>query len=96
MHFQDAMDLMSGRYSVNRSNPSPFQLNGFESFSVSNYYVHLIFDSILVVPLVSLTWSKWKKMQYLPVASALLIGGLTATSVTLNRGIATLLTCFLT
>ncbi|GFY82383.1 SAC domain-containing protein 8 [Actinidia rufa] len=52
---QDAMDLMSGRYSVNRNNPSPFQLNGFESFS------------------------------YLPVASALLIGGLTATSVTLNR-----------
>ncbi|PSS32694.1 Phosphoinositide phosphatase [Actinidia chinensis var. chinensis] len=52
---QDAMDLMSGRYSVNRNNPSPFQLNGFESFS------------------------------YLPVASALLIGGLTATSVTLNQ-----------
>ncbi|GFY83787.1 SAC domain-containing protein 8 [Actinidia rufa] len=55
MRFQDAMDLMSGRYSVNRNNPSPFQLNGFESFS------------------------------YLPVASALLIGGLTATSVTLNQ-----------
>ncbi|KAL7195027.1 hypothetical protein ACSBR1_035280 [Camellia fascicularis] len=50
---QDAMDLISGRYNVHRN--SPFQLNGFESFS------------------------------YLPVASALLIGGLTATSVTLNQ-----------
>ncbi|KAF5940976.1 hypothetical protein HYC85_022143 [Camellia sinensis] len=50
---QDAMDLISGRYNVHRN--TPFQLNGFESFS------------------------------YLPVASALLIGGLTATSVTLNQ-----------
>lgn len=32
--FQDALDLISGHYTVNRSNPSPFQLNGFESFSV--------------------------------------------------------------
>ncbi|OVA02719.1 Synaptojanin [Macleaya cordata] len=30
---QDAMDLISGRYTVNRNGPSPFQLNGFESFS---------------------------------------------------------------
>ncbi|KAF5199854.1 Phosphoinositide phosphatase sac8 [Thalictrum thalictroides] len=30
---QDAMDLISGRYTVNRNSPSPFQLNGFESFS---------------------------------------------------------------
>ncbi|CAL5388749.1 unnamed protein product [Camellia sinensis] len=52
---QDAMDLMSGRYTVNRNSPSPFLLNGFDTFS------------------------------YLPVASALLIGGLTATSVTFNQ-----------
>lgn len=52
---QDAMDLISGRYTVNINNPSPFRQNGFESFS------------------------------YLPVASALLIGGLTATSITLNQ-----------
>ncbi|THG11597.1 hypothetical protein TEA_012058 [Camellia sinensis var. sinensis] len=52
----DAMDLMSGRYTVNRNSPSPFLLNGFDTFS------------------------------YLPVASALLIGGLTATSVTFNQG----------
>ncbi|KAF5953607.1 hypothetical protein HYC85_006463 [Camellia sinensis] len=51
----DAMDLMSGRYTVNRNSPSPFLLNGFDTFS------------------------------YLPVASALLIGGLTATSVTFNQ-----------
>lgn len=51
---QDALDLISGRYTVNRNN-SPFQLNGFESFA------------------------------YLPVASALLIGGLTLTSVTLQQ-----------
>ncbi|XP_052173172.1 phosphoinositide phosphatase SAC8 isoform X2 [Diospyros lotus] len=52
---QDAMDLISGRYTVNQNSPSPLQQSGFESFS------------------------------YLPVASALLIGGLTATSVTLNQ-----------
>ncbi|XP_038697614.1 phosphoinositide phosphatase SAC8 isoform X2 [Tripterygium wilfordii] len=53
---QDALDLISGRYSVSRNNPSPFQLNSFESLS------------------------------YLPVASALLIGGLTVTSLTLQQG----------
>ncbi|XP_057984195.1 phosphoinositide phosphatase SAC8 isoform X1 [Malania oleifera] len=52
---QDAMDLISGHYMVNRSSPSPFQLNGFESLS------------------------------YLPVASALLIGGWTVTSLTVNQ-----------
>ncbi|CAO2820122.1 unnamed protein product [Amaranthus hypochondriacus] len=52
---QDAIDLISGRYSVGRNNPSPFQLNAFESLS------------------------------YLPVASALLIGGLTFTSFSLNQ-----------
>ncbi|XP_056686933.1 phosphoinositide phosphatase SAC8 isoform X2 [Spinacia oleracea] len=52
---QDAIDLISGHYSVGRNNPSPFQLNAFESLS------------------------------YLPVASALLIGGLTLTSFSLNQ-----------
>ncbi|GAY32017.1 hypothetical protein CUMW_000120 [Citrus unshiu] len=52
----DAMDLISGHYTVNRNSPSPFQLNGFESFS------------------------------YLPVASALVIGGLTLTSFSLQQG----------
>ncbi|CAN1277063.1 Phosphoinositide phosphatase SAC8 [Linum perenne] len=51
----DALDLISGRYSISRQSPSPFQLNGFESFS------------------------------YLPVASVLLIGGLTVTSFTLQQ-----------
>lgn len=50
---QDAMDLISGHYSVNKN--SPFQVNGFES------------------------------VLYLPVASALLIGGLTLTSFTLQQ-----------
>lgn len=54
---QDALDLVSGRYTVSKSNPSPFQLNSFESFS------------------------------YLPVASALLIGGLTLTTFSLQQGI---------
>ncbi|TYG74179.1 hypothetical protein ES288_D04G162000v1 [Gossypium darwinii] len=52
---QDALDLVSGRYTVSKSNPSPFQLNSFESFS------------------------------YLPVASALLIGGLTLTTFSLQQ-----------
>ncbi|KAJ9180560.1 hypothetical protein P3X46_008784 [Hevea brasiliensis] len=52
---QDALDLISGHYTVNRNGPSPFQLNGFESLS------------------------------YLPVASALVIGGLTLTSFTLQQ-----------
>lgn len=53
---QDAVDLISGRYSVNRDSHSPFQTNGFES------------------------------MSYLPVASAILIGGLTVTTITMNQG----------
>ncbi|KAG7960883.1 hypothetical protein I3843_10G149400 [Carya illinoinensis] len=52
---QDALDLISGHYTVSRNNPSPFQLNGFEAVS------------------------------YLPVASALIIGGLTLTSFTLHQ-----------
>ncbi|XWS67253.1 hypothetical protein CRYUN_Cryun05aG0271600 [Craigia yunnanensis] len=52
---QDALDLVSGRYTVSRNNPSPFQLNSFESFS------------------------------YLPVASALVIGGLTLTTFTVQQ-----------
>lgn len=52
---QDALDLISGRYSVSRNAPSPFQLNGFESLS------------------------------YLPVASVLIVGGLTLTTLTLNQ-----------
>ncbi|XP_031738378.1 phosphoinositide phosphatase SAC8 isoform X2 [Cucumis sativus] len=52
---QDAIDLICGRYSINKHGPSPFQLNGFESLS------------------------------YLPVASALVVGGLTITSLTLQQ-----------
>ncbi|GMP51250.1 hypothetical protein CsSME_00017550 [Camellia sinensis var. sinensis] len=33
VRLQDAMDLMSGRYTVNRNSPSPFLLNGFDTFS---------------------------------------------------------------
>ena len=33
--WQDAMDLVAGHYTVKRGSPSPFQLNGFESFAVS-------------------------------------------------------------
>ncbi|XP_038905246.1 phosphoinositide phosphatase SAC8 isoform X4 [Benincasa hispida] len=52
---QDAIDLICGRYSINKHGPSPFQLNGFESLS------------------------------YLPVASVLVVGGLTITSLTLQQ-----------
>ncbi|KAL3617490.1 Phosphoinositide phosphatase sac8 [Castilleja foliolosa] len=52
---QDAIDLISGRYTVNRNGPSPSQPRGLESIS------------------------------YLPVASALVLGGLTVTSITLNQ-----------
>ncbi|GMJ03236.1 SAC domain-containing protein 8 [Hibiscus trionum] len=52
---QDALDLVSGRYTVSKSNPSPFQLNSFESLS------------------------------YLPVASALVIGGLTLTTFSIQQ-----------
>ncbi|KAK3406844.1 hypothetical protein EUGRSUZ_K02976 [Eucalyptus grandis] len=52
---QDAIDLVSGHYTVNRNGLSPFQLNGFDSLS------------------------------YLPIASALLVGGLTMTTLTLSQ-----------
>ncbi|KAH7514644.1 hypothetical protein FEM48_Zijuj11G0111200 [Ziziphus jujuba var. spinosa] len=51
----DAMDLISGRYTVNKNGPSPFHLNGFETFS------------------------------YLPIASALVVGGLTLTSLSIHQ-----------
>ncbi|KAI3759858.1 hypothetical protein L1987_50241 [Smallanthus sonchifolius] len=53
---QDAIDLISGNYTVSGNSPSPFQLNKFESRTL------------------------------FPVASVLLIGSLTVTSITLNRG----------
>ncbi|KAJ4977732.1 hypothetical protein NE237_008512 [Protea cynaroides] len=53
---QDAMDLISGHWSVNRNGPSPSQRNGFEPLS-----------------------------SYLPVASALLVGGVTLTSYSLHK-----------
>lgn len=52
---QDAIDLISGHYTVSRIAPSPFQPKGIETLS------------------------------YLPVASALVLGGLTVTSITLNQ-----------
>lgn len=52
---QDALDLISGHYSIRRDGPSPFQLNGFESLS------------------------------YLPIASALVVGGLTMTTFSLHQ-----------
>ncbi|KAK2361107.1 Phosphoinositide phosphatase sac8, variant 2 [Trifolium repens] len=58
---QDALDLISGHYTVSRNIPSPFQRNGFEPLS------------------------KNVTVQYLPVASALIIGGLTATTFTLQQ-----------
>ncbi|GER55793.1 phosphoinositide phosphatase family protein [Striga asiatica] len=54
-HDGDAIDLISGRYTVNRNGPSPSQPKVYESIS------------------------------YLPVASALVIGGLTWTSITVNQ-----------
>lgn len=53
---QDAIDLVSGRYTVNTARPLSSPINGIDSFS------------------------------YFPVASALLIGGLTVTTITLNQG----------
>ncbi|KAH6777874.1 SAC domain-containing protein 8 [Perilla frutescens var. hirtella] len=52
---QDAIDLISGHYTMSRIGPSPFQPKGLETLS------------------------------YLPVASALVLGGLTVTSITLNQ-----------
>uniref|UniRef100_A0A0A9GH47 Uncharacterized protein n=1 Tax=Arundo donax TaxID=35708 RepID=A0A0A9GH47_ARUDO len=50
---QDALDLISGYYTVSQG--SPFQIGGFESAS------------------------------YLPVASAIIVGGITATTFTLSQ-----------
>ncbi|CAL9119684.1 unnamed protein product [Musa textilis] len=67
---QDALDLISGRYAVSRSGP-PFQLNRFESSSALLFVNHTL---------------SFICMQYLPVASALIVGGLTMTTLTLNQG----------
>ncbi|CAN6301260.1 unnamed protein product [Urochloa humidicola] len=52
---QDALDLISGYYTVSQGSSSPFQAGGFESAS------------------------------YLPVASAIIVGGITATTFTLSQ-----------
>uniref|UniRef100_A0A0D9VSV0 SAC domain-containing protein n=1 Tax=Leersia perrieri TaxID=77586 RepID=A0A0D9VSV0_9ORYZ len=52
---QDALDLISGYYTVSKSISSPFQNGGFESAT------------------------------YLPVASAIIVGGITATTFTLSQ-----------
>uniref|UniRef100_A0A9I9CVL8 SAC domain-containing protein n=1 Tax=Cucumis melo TaxID=3656 RepID=A0A9I9CVL8_CUCME len=70
---QDAIDLICGRYSINKQGPSPFQLNGFESLSVSN-------DASNERESLNVMWK-----DYLPVASALVVGGLTITSLTLQQ-----------
>jgi hypothetical protein len=50
---QDALDLISGYYTVSKSSSSPFQIIGFE--------------------------------PYLPVASAIIVGGITVTTFTLSQ-----------
>ncbi|XP_039832341.1 phosphoinositide phosphatase SAC8-like isoform X2 [Panicum virgatum] len=52
---QDALDLISGYYTVSQGSSSPFHTGGFESAS------------------------------YLPVASAIIVGGITATTFTLSQ-----------
>ncbi|XP_020192885.1 phosphoinositide phosphatase SAC8 isoform X12 [Aegilops tauschii subsp. strangulata] len=52
---QDALDLISGYYTVSKSSSSPFQIIGFES------------------------------APYLPVASAIIVGGITVTTFTLSQ-----------
>lgn len=52
---QDALDLISGYYTVSKGISSPFQNGGFESAT------------------------------YLPVASAIIVGGITATTFTLSQ-----------
>ncbi|PNT77596.1 hypothetical protein BRADI_1g65571v3 [Brachypodium distachyon] len=52
---QDALDLISGYYTVSKSSSSPFQIVGFES------------------------------APYLPVASAIIVGGITVTTFTLSQ-----------
>ncbi|KAE9618158.1 putative phosphatidylinositol-3,4-bisphosphate 4-phosphatase [Lupinus albus] len=59
---QDALDLISGHYTVRRNSDSPLLKNSFEPFP------------------------KTVNTQIFPVASALIIGGLTATSFTLQQG----------
>uniref|UniRef100_A0A0E0KCD8 SAC domain-containing protein n=1 Tax=Oryza punctata TaxID=4537 RepID=A0A0E0KCD8_ORYPU len=54
---QDALDLISGYYTVSKSISSPFQNGGFESAT------------------------------YLPVASAIIVGGITATTFTLSQAV---------
>uniref|UniRef100_A0A2N9I274 SAC domain-containing protein n=1 Tax=Fagus sylvatica TaxID=28930 RepID=A0A2N9I274_FAGSY len=128
-HDGDAMDLISGHYSVNRNNPSPFQLNGFESLSVTPSplsSVEALISAWCGVPISAwggarsrpgwsadltsqerrdeegdgdgfmleihvrivsdyMFYGQTENLQYLPVASALIVGGLTLTTFTLQN-----------
>ncbi|KZV19616.1 hypothetical protein F511_10519 [Dorcoceras hygrometricum] len=75
-YYSDAIDLISGRYNVNRNARTPFQYKGFDSLSLVSCFLNLADGNTLLLHY---------KLQYLPVASALVIGGLTVTSITLNQ-----------
>ncbi|CAN0846689.1 Phosphoinositide phosphatase SAC8 [Linum grandiflorum] len=72
---QDALDLISGRYSVNRQAPSPFQLNGFESFSYLPVASVLLIGGGLTVTSFTLQQAGRNAQQYL---SSVLWAGVTA------------------
>lgn len=81
---QDALDLISGHYNINKDAPSPFQLNGFESLSVSTPACTSLLIDTKQLPFD--IQSTTNTLQYLPVASVLIVGGLTVTTFTLNQG----------
>jgi hypothetical protein len=90
--WQDAMDLVAGHHEVKRGAPSPFQLNGFESFAVSIssdafLQLHLLWN------VMSWIWNVSNVLQYLPVASAFLVTGVTLTTLSVREGMVVTCNC---
>ncbi|KAL4381679.1 Phosphoinositide phosphatase [Arachis hypogaea] len=76
---QDALDLISGHYTVNRNSLSPIGQNGFDPFS---HNLNAVSGNTLCL---TSTNTSIEYDTFLPVTSALIIGGLTATTLTVQQ-----------
>ncbi|XP_057755246.1 phosphoinositide phosphatase SAC8 isoform X1 [Arachis stenosperma] len=79
---QDALDLISGHYTVNRNSLSPIGQNGFDPFSPLQHNLNAVSGNTLCL---TSTNTSIEYDTFLPVTSALIIGGLTATTLTVQQ-----------
>ncbi|EMS68200.1 Phosphatidylinositide phosphatase SAC1 [Triticum urartu] len=85
---QDALDLISGYYTVSKSSSSPFQIIGFESAPMAFATLPILQPTTIVSinhAIESDISFAFAGKKYLPVASAIIVGGITVTTFTLSQ-----------